>query len=267
MARVTDSLLSGKEARMTEDKKRTRIEGVVFDIGDTLLETGSLMRSGAEYAAQKLFEGGIISNSSELPRVFLMTDEKTKFPHISHLFSHAQIALQALEESGTLTTRFSPLVATHAFLSYYRLKIRQEIYPRQEVLNLLESLKARRLKLGIISNGSLEDQIEVLVRLEITGYFDSILVSEEVKIEKPDKRIFKLSAAELGLSAPSILFVGDDWETDIQGALDAGFQAACFGQFKSAHLNPGFDRTGCSFLERIEDVNKLVAQRPSPLLR
>jgi len=246
---------------LTEDKKRTRIEGVVFDIGDTLVDTGSLMRSGAGYAAQKLFEEGIISNPTELPRVFLMTDEETSFPHISHLFSHAQIVQQALKKSGTLTTRFSPFVATYVFLSYYRLRIREEIYPNQELLNLLESLKSRGLKLGIISNGSLEDQIEVLTRLEITGYFDSILVSEEVQIEKPDRRIFMLSASELGLDAPSILFVGDDWETDILGALDAGFQASLCVQFRRTQLDQILNCSKCFLQERIDDVIKLVDQR------
>lgn len=245
---------------MTEGKKRNRIEGVVFDIGDTLVDTGSLMRSGAAYASQKLFEEGIVSDPTELPRLFLMIDEDTSFPHISHLFSHVQIVQQALKNSGTLTTRFSPLLATYVFLSYYRLRIRGEICPNQELLNLLESLKSRGLKLGIISNGSLEDQIEVLTRLEITGYFDSILVSEEIQIEKPDARIFMVSAAELGLDAPSILFVGDDWESDILGALGAGFQASFCAQFKRTQLDQVLNCSECFLLERIDDVIKLVDQ-------
>ena len=88
----------------------------------------------------------------------------------------------------------------------------------------LTTLRERGLKLGIISNWD-ERLRPLLDRLELTPWFQVIVVSAEVGFPKPAREIFAHAASLLGASPASILHVGDSAAEDIAGAESAGFQA------------------------------------------
>src|SRR5690606_23846372 len=54
-----------------------------------------------------------------------------------------------------------------------------------------------------------------------------VTVSGEVKLIKPDRQIYDLHAATFGLEPAATLFI-DDSEKNVQGAIDAGWQAVHF---------------------------------------
>jgi putative hydrolase of the HAD superfamily len=85
----------------------------------------------------------------------------------------------------------------------------------------LEWLVARGYYLGVISNsiGTLEGQ---LVRLGLARYFQAILDSAIVGIQKPHPGIFKLALQRAGVEASEAVFVGDTHATDVGGAQLAG---------------------------------------------
>ena len=53
-----------------------------------------------------------------------------------------------------------------------------------------------------------------------------VVVTEEIGFHKPDPRAFAAALALTGDSAPRAAMVGDRWEFDIEGALEAGFRRA-----------------------------------------
>jgi putative hydrolase of the HAD superfamily len=71
------------------------------------------------------------------------------------------------------------------------------------------------------------DFIEPLQAVEdlVEQLFDAIVISEEVGVRKPDRRIFDLTLTRLGVEADDAVFVGDHPETDIRGAQEAGMRA------------------------------------------
>jgi putative hydrolase of the HAD superfamily len=85
----------------------------------------------------------------------------------------------------------------------------------------LEWLLAQGYLLGVISNsiGTLEDQ---LVRLGLARYFQAILDSAIVGIQKPHPGIFKLALQRVGVEGSEAVFVGDTYATDVGGAQLAG---------------------------------------------
>jgi putative hydrolase of the HAD superfamily len=85
----------------------------------------------------------------------------------------------------------------------------------------LEWLDAQGYFLGVISNatGTLEGQ---LVRLGLARYFQAILDSAIVGIEKPHPEIFKLALQRAGVEGSEAVFVGDTYATDVGGAQLAG---------------------------------------------
>ena len=78
---------------------------------------------------------------------------------------------------------------------------------------------ARQGAVGVITNGTSETQRAKLDRTRISGCFTLVLISCEVGVAKPDRRIFDLAVNELG---PDRLYVGDSFESDVLGALSAG---------------------------------------------
>jgi putative hydrolase of the HAD superfamily len=98
-------------------------------------------------------------------------------------------------------------------------------------MEVLEHLRSRGYKLGIISNGFGESQRAKLVEFGLLDWVDEALISEEEQMRKPDERIFKLAAARLGVKAAECVFVGDNPEADIFGAHQAGMKTSWFKGF------------------------------------
>jgi putative hydrolase of the HAD superfamily len=77
------------------------------------------------------------------------------------------------------------------------------------------------IKLGIISNWD-ERLRPLLERLNLSHYFDAILISREIGCIKPGPRIFEHAIESLRLSPHAILHVGDSPAEDLVGAEGAG---------------------------------------------
>ncbi|MGM0846740.1 MAG: HAD family hydrolase [Bacillota bacterium] len=92
--------------------------------------------------------------------------------------------------------------------------------------SLLNLLKKNGFKVGLVTNGMTDMQNNTINSLGIRAYFDSIIISEEAGIKKPDPAIFKMAAELLETSPSECLYVGDHYENDIAAAHKAGMKAA-----------------------------------------
>ena len=62
--------------------------------------------------------------------------------------------------------------------------------------------------LGVISNGIGEAQRKRLTTGGLFHYFDSFIISDEVKCWKPDPQIFELALQELAVGPGEVLYIG-----------------------------------------------------------
>ena len=86
---------------------------------------------------------------------------------------------------------------------------------------LLKEFKKNR-KIALISNFDYPPHIySVLHTMNLFEYFDSIVISGEVGVKKPDPHIFSFAFEQTGLDPEEIIYVGDAPE-DIQAAKAAG---------------------------------------------
>jgi len=84
---------------------------------------------------------------------------------------------------------------------------------------------AAPVKLALISNS--EGHIAKLAtEVGLAEAFDVIADSFLVGVDKPDPAIFHWTAQRLGLPVSQLIYVGDSWAADVQGALGAGCRAA-----------------------------------------
>lgn len=85
----------------------------------------------------------------------------------------------------------------------------------------------KHYKMAIISNDSSRWSKFLREKFDINKYFDVISISGDLKIQKPDERIFKLTIEQLGCKAEDCLYV-DDREGNLEVASKIGMNAVLF---------------------------------------
>ena len=81
---------------------------------------------------------------------------------------------------------------------------------------------AEKYPLTIVTNGFIEVQYEKFDKSGLRDCFAHIVLSEEVGCQKPNPRIFEEALRMNGFQAEDVVMIGDSWNSDIQGAINAG---------------------------------------------
>lgn len=113
-------------------------------------------------------------------------------------------------------------------------------------------------RLSLVTNGFSRVQRSRLSLAGITGYFEHIIISEEVGSQKPEPEIFTHSMKLLApINRDEVLFVGDSLASDIKGGNDAGIDTCWYNPMKKERgreIIPRFE------IARLEDIAELVDQ-------
>lgn len=99
---------------------------------------------------------------------------------------------------------------------------------------------AGRYHLYILSNGFRELQSAKMRSARLDGYFDKVILSEDIMVHKPATALFHFALSATQSSAADSLMVGDNIDTDIRGAMDAGIDQVWFNRTgrDPGHLRP-----------------------------
>ncbi len=100
--------------------------------------------------------------------------------------------------------------------------------PEPGLLDVFEELKKRGIYVGIGTNMTADIQYRKLDSLGLGPWIDGIVTSEEVGVEKPDKKLFLLCAQKAGVSPQECVFIGDSVKDDILGACHAGMEGVLY---------------------------------------
>ena len=105
---------------------------------------------------------------------------------------------------------------------YHRTSNLWELVP-DHVAPTLEALRRRGLTLTVVSNanGTLCRHFD---RLGLTAAFGCVLDSWDVRVEKPDPRIFEIALERSGARPETTIHVGDLYHIDVVGARSAGIR-------------------------------------------
>lgn len=97
----------------------------------------------------------------------------------------------------------------------------------------LDSLKKEEYILHIITNGFKEVQFIKLEKSGLLDYFDVIVCSEDVGVNKPDPKVFHHAVEKAGANINNSIMIGDDYQVDIIGACNVGMEAILFDPHKN----------------------------------
>ena len=200
-----------------------RIEAVLFDLDDTLHDDSYAYHSAAEEVAREVAaEHGI--DALALKAAYI--DEAEGFWHrlsaddlkVKLASIRASMWQSALEAVGAGDV---PDLAERSAQRYNAYRVKYfTLFPG--AVDLLRTLRDRGMKLGIVTNGLSETHREKIALLQISEYFDAIFLSDEVGMVKPDPLLFAHACRTLGAAPAHSAMVGDRYDRDIRGALDAG---------------------------------------------
>ena len=104
------------------------------------------------------------------------------------------------------------------------LNLYKVLSPYPEVEEVLKSLKKKNLKLCILSNGTPELLNELVSSNNLKNLFDKIFSIEEVKVYKPDARVYELPIKKFNIQPKEITFLSaNTW--DVSGGGNYGYNS------------------------------------------
>lgn len=99
---------------------------------------------------------------------------------------------------------------------------------------VLSLLRSHGFKVGICSNW--ESDIEVPLRQAGIYEYDAVVSSAEIGVRKPNRLIFEKVCEKISVDPENVIFVGDNWNADIVGALHAGLTPVWIRNGKNSYF-------------------------------
>ena len=96
--------------------------------------------------------------------------------------------------------------------------------PYPEVKEVLEDLKKKNLKLAILSNGTPALLNELVASNKLNNLFDDLFSIEEVRVYKPDSRVYEIPVKKYNVKVSEITFLSaNTW--DVSGGGNYGYNS------------------------------------------
>ena len=197
------------------------IKAVIFDFGQTLVDSAKGFRTAEKEAQDKLFANlGLTVRQDFLA---LYRRYRTEF-HDRSNFSRNSL-WQEIFYYYCAAVDFDLLVRWET--EYWEtVKKHTTLFP--EATGVLDALRTR-YKIALITNTQGQKSTgthRISLYPELEDFFSVIIVAGEGGTPpKPDPQPFQQCLEKLGLSPSETVYIGDDWRIDICGARDAGMHA------------------------------------------
>ena len=121
-------------------------------------------------------------------------------------------------------------------LSLYKI-----LSPYPEVKEVLEDLKKKNFKLAILSNGTPDLLNELVESNKLNNLFDDLFSIEEVKIYKPDPRVYELPIKKYKIKSDEITFLSaNTW--DVSGGGNFGYNSIWVNRHNSYSISSIFNQ-------------------------
>ncbi len=132
------------------------------------------------------------------------------------------------------------------------LDLYKSLSPYPEVKNVLENLKKKNYKLAILSNGTPSLLNELVSNNNLDNLFEDIFSIEEVKVYKPDSKVYDIPVKKYGVKPSEITFLSaNTW--DVSGGGNYGYNSVWVNRNKSQ-----FDFLDYKPINKIDNLTQLL---------
>ena len=216
------------------------IHAVVFDLYGTLYDVHSVAR---------LCDDVFPSKGEALSRLWRQKQlEYTWLRSLMERYVHFETVTEDALRHSCAQLGLPLDAATHQRLSDAYLCLS----PFDDVPAGLRRLKDAGIPLGILSNGSRHSIGQVVTHSQLDWAFDQLISVEEVRVFKPDGRVYRLAEERMHRPRADILFVSSNaW--DASGAAHAGFPVCWINRQHNA-----FDELGATPRHTVADLTAMA---------
>jgi len=207
---------------------------VVFDLDDTLHNDTHAYQSAACDVAEEIGERYDVSAQAVFDAYIEHTSRYWRALSAEHLNTPIADSRYELWASALRTVGIEDDAITRSAAERYGERRRSYYTPFPGTLELLDALRKRGKKLGLVTNGFAETHYEKLELLGLGAAFDAVVCADEVGMVKPDPKIFLHACELLGTPPSRAAMVGDRYFRDIVGARNAGL----FTVYIDVHSEP-----------------------------
>ena len=222
-------------------------KAVFFDIDDTLLDTSSFAETARQAAIEAMVENGLPLKKEEAYKL-LKEIIKEKGSNYDKHFNVLTKKVLGKED---------PFLIALGMTTYHNVKFAL-LRPFPRTTDILLYLREKGYRLGAISNGITIKQWEKLIRLRIHSFFDSVITSQEIGIEKPNPGIFKEAMNQLNCKADKSIMVGNKLDIDIMGAVNTGMKAVLVNSQLTKEEEEKIKDLDITVLKNISDLDKIL---------
>ncbi len=207
------------------------LKAIIFDLDNTLLDFNKYKHSSVDAGIDAMINAGLkLSKKDAKERLYAIYDEKgIEYQHIFDDF------LASVE--GTVDYR-KLARAIHA----YRKTRTHQLVPYKNVTRVLRALKAKGLKLAIVTDAP---RLEGWLRLVAAGldqFFDTVVTYDDTCLFKPCPEPFQRALSRLNVDPGEVLMMGDNADRDIKGGKALGMKTcwAAYGATRPLNVRPDF---------------------------
>ena len=189
-----------------------RISAAVFDFGG-VMTTSTMPERVRTYVGRLGIDWDVLASGFARYRQLMDADFMTMDEMYELIWADAGLELSEKTKAGIVAEDMA------SFLEGSR---------NERTLGFMRELKAKGLRIGILSNMSTDMERHFRkVYADYVALADAMVISGEERMFKPQRRIYDLLTSRLGLPAGEICFF-DDVEANCEGARRAGWNAIRF---------------------------------------
>ena len=191
-------------------------KAILFDLDDTLLELGANSARvwqvlTQQHAAELHVDANVLLSAIETARRWYWDDEvRHQRGRLNQLAALEEMVKIALEQLNIDAPQVPALYAQQFDEVLFELL---QLFPG--TIDILEHLRARGIKLGMITNGSAIRQRRKIEQFQLAQHFDFILVEEEFGAGKPDERVYWHMLEQLQVKPSDTWMIGDKLRWDV----------------------------------------------------
>lgn len=215
-----------------------RISGVIFDLDDTLYSEKDYVKSGYKAVAELLKEDYIITDVTITEKLWTY-------------FLEGKSAIdELLNELGQMDKK-------QACLDIYR-NHTPDIKLYDGARELIEALKNKGIKVGIITDGRVNGQKNKLDALGLTGLVNDIIITDELggeQFRKPNDIAFRIMQCRWRLPFEELAYIGDNMIKDFQAPRQLGMKSIYFQNEDGLYYNGTCSDLECDM--RISNLKEL----------
>lgn len=219
-----------------------KIRAVIFDCYSTLIDIKTDEEKGEvfNYLSLYLQYYGAKMNAESLKQALKM--EKEQY-HNSQEERYPEIDLEIVFRNILKKEGLDNPFLVESCCKLYRVLSREHFQLFPDSLPVLEEIRQKGYKLGIISDAQKVFCLDEGKILGLSPFFDRIIMSTHLGFRKPDPRIFMVGCTLLQISPKETVYIGNDPEADVGGAKGAGMQAILLdrnGENRNREPKPDF---------------------------